>query len=77
MVYKNLLILDEPIELWAEPNDTPKDQRRHLVNATVLREPFLRGGDVKLEFLCTCKQISFEASEIFYGDNDFRFSGTD
>lgn len=62
--------------MWAETGDAMKDQRRRRVNAAILRRKFRRGGDTNLGFLRVCKLVNFEASEIFYGKNKFRFSGT-
>jgi hypothetical protein len=49
-------------------------QRR--INAAILQQTFRRFGDCNLGFLRVCKLINFEAAEIFYGENKFRFSGT-
>ncbi|KAF2822603.1 hypothetical protein CC86DRAFT_410199 [Ophiobolus disseminans] len=75
MVYHHILALDQPIELWVETGYALKNQRCRRVNAAILWRTFRRGGDVNLGFLCTCKLVNFEATEIFYGENKFRFSG--
>lgn len=76
IVYRELLVLEHPIELWAETGIALKSQRHSRVNGAILRRAFKPGGDSNLGFLRLNKLINFEAAEIFYGENKFRFPGT-
>lgn len=77
MVYENAFVSDEPLELWAESGDVYKDQRLRRRNAAIMKHKVFnnRRGFVNLGFMRTCKQINIEATEVFYGHNEFRFSG--
>jgi hypothetical protein len=75
MVYSHVLEFNELIELWAETGDVYADRRRRRENRTILRRRFGKNEESNLGLLRTCKQVNTEAAELFYGKNEFRFSG--
>ncbi|KAI4617004.1 uncharacterized protein J4E87_008516 [Alternaria ethzedia] len=75
MIYGHALEFDEPIELWPETGDMDTEYYRRVRNGSRLRKMFGRRGARNLGLLRTCKQVCAEATEVFYGNNEFRFSG--
>ncbi|KAI4688264.1 uncharacterized protein J4E84_005195 [Alternaria hordeiaustralica] len=75
MIYGHALEFDEPIELWPETGDMDTEYYRRVRNRSRLRKMFGRRGPRNLGLLRTCKQVCAEATEVFYGNNEFRFSG--
>jgi hypothetical protein len=75
-VYRHLLVLENSIELWAEPGEALENHRQTRIKGAILRQAFWRDSDSKLSFLRVSKMINFEAADIFYGENKFRLSDT-
>ena len=83
-IYRELLVLDEAIELWpigehvlkTDPDDNDSMYIKYIkpgaVYATHHRELRRR---LWPKVLRVCKTVNVEASRIFYGNNEFRFSG--
>jgi hypothetical protein len=76
MIYQYHFVFDEPIEMWAETGHVYADQKVRRQTKGALKRTFWHRRAVNLGLLRTCKQINTEAAEVFYGDNEFRFSGT-
>lgn len=74
-VYHHALDLDEPIELWPETGDVYADQKRCRRNAVILKRKLCTKRAHNLGLLRTCNQINAEVAVVFYGQNEFRFSG--
>ncbi|KAF2708154.1 hypothetical protein K504DRAFT_456199 [Pleomassaria siparia CBS 279.74] len=71
-VYKLLLLLDSPIELW------PHAKQNTMYCANVGRSKAIRRFVAlrhTLRLLRVSQQINSEAAQVFYGSNNFRFSG--
>ncbi|KAF1995754.1 hypothetical protein P154DRAFT_566568 [Amniculicola lignicola CBS 123094] len=82
MVYINTLVVDSPFEFWPEEESSDyvlahvNTYRKRVTNFRKLEKLIKRrGGNLRL--LRTCKQVNMEASPVFYGENQFRFSGRD
>lgn len=73
-VYRDHFILPEPMELWAETGDLKADHRVRSSTGAYYRR-LINSRRLNLSFLRTCKQIHEEAAQVFYGQNEFRFSG--
>lgn len=74
-VYRAMLVLDSPIEL--APKSTGFRKYVHSKNdwLDAIHEKRYRYSIMpKLRLLCTSKQVHREASSIFYGENEFRFT---
>jgi len=74
-IYKYALVLPVPIEFLPDTGSDRQTfcQRHH--DEKFYRRLFNR-NNINLGFLRACKQVSREAAEVFYGQNEFRFSGT-
>lgn len=72
VIYRHMLVLEEAIELAALHWNRP--QKHRLVKAALKRYRL----DVipRLGLLRTCKKVYHEASSIFYGEKEFRFSNS-
>lgn len=77
MIYKHHLVSSQPIELWAESGEVYKNQKLRRRNKAIMNRTVFAGRRrcVNLGLLRTCKQVNMEGAEIFYGHNEFRFSG--
>jgi hypothetical protein len=73
-VYKHVLVYDEPFEFWPETSYKKSSARVRRPNQKELRNS-LRTRELNLALLRTSKLVYEEAAEIFYGLNEFRFSG--
>jgi hypothetical protein len=73
-VYKHVLVYDEPFEFWPETSYKKSSARVRRPNRKELRNS-LRTRELNLALLRTSKLVNEEAAEIFYGLNEFRFSG--
>ncbi|KAF2770530.1 hypothetical protein EJ03DRAFT_360578 [Teratosphaeria nubilosa] len=74
-IYELHFIFNEPIEfLPLSPQTTRKGPYRVYVRES---KHYYTKIQPALRFLRTCKLIHREASSIYYGENDFRFSGAD
>jgi len=76
IIYKMALVLSRPIELWPEC-DTPDVAQQHKSiarNFQYLKHKLSR-RHFNVGLLRTCKLINYEARDIFYGCNEWRFSG--
>jgi hypothetical protein len=72
-VYREVLVQSRPIELWPHvPNNTIG--MANLQRATTMRL-YRENIQPRLQLLRTNKLIHAEASEMFYGENEWRFSG--
>lgn len=58
-----------------EPDQLQHVRRARQKNTRQLKQKFLYDLEVNLGFFRTCKQIYCEATKVFYGQNEFRFSG--
>lgn len=67
IVYEYALVATNPIEFWAETGDS-------LTNY-ICRHRDIKNIGTSLALLRTNKVVNNEATEIFYGKNEFRFSG--
>lgn len=71
-VYTHVLVQDSPIELW------PHARSNTTYNSSYYRKcafEYYRRITASLYLLRVSKLVNEEASEIFYGHNQFRFSG--
>ncbi|KAF2029504.1 hypothetical protein EK21DRAFT_112877 [Setomelanomma holmii] len=73
-IYRYALKFDSPLELWAESDTSNhtywvrQDNKDHLRN--ILKRRLLN-----LSLLRTCRKVHAEASEVFYSENEFGFTG--
>ncbi|KAF2029503.1 hypothetical protein EK21DRAFT_112876 [Setomelanomma holmii] len=72
-IYKQVCVLDKPIEAWAETGDQYEDHRLRRRSKKEYGKLFKHEHNLRL--LRTCKRVNAEATGTFYGGNDFRFSG--
>ncbi|PSN65126.1 hypothetical protein BS50DRAFT_635938 [Corynespora cassiicola Philippines] len=72
-VYKHVLIQPRPIELWPHGLDNTFKECQELRKETIYT--YARTTQCTLTLLRVCKRIHAEASQTFYGDNEFRFTG--
>ncbi|KAF2104477.1 hypothetical protein NA57DRAFT_51300 [Rhizodiscina lignyota] len=80
IIFRNLLILDGPIEFC--PLSADPDKSDNLLRANSLRKgpstcEYHRTIQPLLSVLRTCKLINDETAPMFYGENEFRFTGKD
>jgi hypothetical protein len=73
-IYRSAFLLDEPLEFWAEVDCLGSYKKQRAQDASTLRS-LIETRDLNLSFLRTCRRIHAEGSEVFYGENEFRFSG--
>ncbi|KAH7066285.1 hypothetical protein BKA63DRAFT_496133 [Paraphoma chrysanthemicola] len=59
-IYRGALKLDSPLEFWPNLISIIKRSGRRELNLSLLR---------------TCRKVHTEAAEVFYGENEFRFTG--
>ena len=69
MIYGHLLTYSQPPEFWPETGHFNRDFHMRIVVRHRTRHK------LHLQLLRTCKVVNSEAAEIFYGKNEFRFSG--
>jgi hypothetical protein len=72
-VYRFVFKFDDPIEFWPETTTTGGDFYYRNKNRNHMRY-LLKNRKLNLDFLRTCRTVHAEGSEVFYGENDFRFS---
>ncbi|KAF2729312.1 hypothetical protein EJ04DRAFT_556187 [Polyplosphaeria fusca] len=73
-VYRYHLVLDRPMELWAKTNEREHDWPVRWRDIAFWRK-LIRSRKLNLGLFRVCKQLNLEAAPIFYGENEFRFSG--
>jgi hypothetical protein len=76
MVYKILLVLPHPVELWPEC-DVPLASHQNIIvhrNLQYLKQK-LNSRKINVGLLRTCKLINYEARHVFYGCNEWKCSG--
>jgi hypothetical protein len=66
--------MDPPVEFWAEVDCYGNARKQRSQDAEKLRSA-IASRKLNLDFLRTCRRAQFEGSEVFYGENEFRFSG--
>lgn len=72
-IYRLHLLVDEPIELLARTSRTNSKGADKAERQA--RERFTKIRTSRLKFLRLSKTVNKEASDIFYGENEFRFTG--
>ncbi|KAF2124366.1 hypothetical protein P153DRAFT_400995 [Dothidotthia symphoricarpi CBS 119687] len=72
-IYRKLLVRPEPIDLWPHIRYNMM-YNCNLQRATVMRE-YQSTNRPRVALLRVSKLIHEEASEVFYGENEWRFSG--
>ncbi|KAH7092525.1 hypothetical protein FB567DRAFT_588799 [Paraphoma chrysanthemicola] len=73
-IYRLALKLDSPLEFWAESDTYVHTFRLGAGDKTRLLDLIGR-RELNLSLLRTCRQVQTEAAEVFYGENEFRFTG--
>ncbi|KAF2662085.1 hypothetical protein K491DRAFT_340258 [Lophiostoma macrostomum CBS 122681] len=72
-VYRSLLVFEDAIEIWPEVGSATND-RTAKYRAVQQWSRLIRRRKLNLGILRLCKVVHDEASEVFYGENEFRFS---
>ncbi|KAF2014008.1 hypothetical protein BU24DRAFT_250716 [Aaosphaeria arxii CBS 175.79] len=77
-IYRYHFRFSDPIEFWPETGVCDGDHRfDRYREAKLTREKFSKltsSGDLNLKFLRVNRLINAEASQVFFGENEFRFS---
>jgi hypothetical protein len=76
-ILRYVLVSPDPIELWPETglryNEIMARKRNHRKWRAAISGPKRK---FQVQLLRCCKQLNEEGAEIFYGENHFRFSGS-
>ncbi|CAO2649858.1 Nn.00g011500.m01.CDS01 [Neocucurbitaria sp. VM-36] len=73
-IYRNAFLFEEPIEFYARTDSVNHDYWVRKDTHTFLMN-LIKRRLLNLGFLRTCRTVQSEGSEVFYGENEFRFSG--
>jgi hypothetical protein len=72
-IYRYAFQLGQPLELWAESDTANHTYWLRVQNKKNLLYQ-IRKRQLNLSFLRTCRMVHIEGSELFYGENEFRFT---
>ncbi|KAI9725189.1 MAG: hypothetical protein M1828_003370 [Chrysothrix sp. TS-e1954] len=73
MIYKQVLLLERAVEIWPMPSVRPDTFDRKPGAVDAMEHKHLR-KTLSPKLLRVCRQVYQEGGDVFYGENEFRFT---